>query len=60
VFNDWEMSKSVIIPVLSDADAFDDLDFSVQLSNPQLDPLESTSIQPPRVDPDHSVEDVTL
>lgn len=60
VFNDWEMSKSVIIPVLSDPDAFDDLDFSVQLSNPQLDPLESTTIQPPRVDPDHSVEDVTL
>jgi len=60
VFDDWEMSKSVILPIPNDPLSFDNTDYPVTLSNPQLDPLESTQILPPRIDPDHGVQTVTV
>ena len=59
-FDDWEMSKSFIVPIGWDPDSFDDLDFHVSLSNPQLDPAESPEIAPPRIDPDHADTTVTI
>ncbi|MGH7951654.1 MAG: Calx-beta domain-containing protein, partial [Limisphaerales bacterium] len=54
VFDDFEMSKTVLIPILDDGGASQpNRDFTVVLSNPRLvDPSESSSVSPPRVDAD--------
>ncbi|MGC9943972.1 MAG: Calx-beta domain-containing protein, partial [Verrucomicrobiota bacterium] len=54
VFDDFEMSKTILIPILYDFGTPGDQTnrvFAVQLSNPQLDPAESSSVSQPRVDP---------
>jgi uncharacterized delta-60 repeat protein len=59
VFDDFEMSKTILIPIIDDALlAFPrptgvsrpNRDFTVVLSNPRLDPNESSEVSPPRVD----------
>ena len=60
VFDDWEMSKSVIIPIIWNAACGTNRFFKVNLINPRLDPLESSAVQPPRLDPDHSVSTVLI
>ena len=49
-FDDFEMSKSIVIPVFNSGLAEPNRDFTVQLSNPRLDPNESTEVSQPRVD----------
>jgi len=60
VFDDYEMSKTILVPIASgnpssggggSGDNLYNTDFGVVLSNPQLDPLESGDVSPPRVDP---------
>src|ERR1039458_3982826 len=52
VFNDFEMSKTILIPILDDYGfSQPNRDFTVVLSNPQLDPGEWPDVvSPPRVD----------
>jgi uncharacterized delta-60 repeat protein len=52
VFNDFEMSKTIRIPIIDD-DGIprQNRDFMVVLSNPQRDPSESGDVSAPRVDP---------
>ncbi|HWC59702.1 MAG TPA: hypothetical protein VHC44_08415, partial [Verrucomicrobiae bacterium] len=51
-FNDFEMSKTLVIPVFDDfGRANHNRDFSIVLFNPQLDPSESTAVSQPRLDP---------
>ncbi|MGB8370585.1 MAG: Calx-beta domain-containing protein [Limisphaerales bacterium] len=60
VFDDYEMSKTILIPII-DAGAngsggtTNNTVFGVMLSNPQLDPNESTDVVQPRVDPSFSL-----
>lgn len=49
-FDDHEMSKTIIIPVFNTLPARPNRVFSVVLSNPQIDPAESTGITTPSVD----------
>lgn len=57
-FNDFEMSKTIFIPIYDDG-GFNffgtqgnrNRDFTIVLSEPQLDPGESTVVAPPRLDP---------
>jgi uncharacterized repeat protein (TIGR01451 family)/uncharacterized delta-60 repeat protein len=52
VFDDFEMSKTIVIPITADGGLPDsNRVFSITLSNPQLAPEESTDVSPPRVDP---------
>lgn len=54
VFDDFEMSKTILIPIYYQLRPGDQSNrvFGVTLSNPQLDPLEdSSSVAPPRIDP---------
>ncbi|HEX3857364.1 MAG TPA: Calx-beta domain-containing protein, partial [Verrucomicrobiae bacterium] len=52
VFDDFEMSKTILIPILNGSgDVFSNTVFAVTLTNAQLDPLESGDVAPPRVDP---------
>lgn len=60
VFDDWEMSKSIIIPVYWRSREHTNTTFSVSLSNPRLDPLESPAIQPPVLDLFHRKQTVTI
>jgi uncharacterized repeat protein (TIGR01451 family)/uncharacterized delta-60 repeat protein len=78
VFDDFEMSKTILIPLLgSDRyptdtnnpyaktnNAWDpgyfDKDFAVVLSNPRLDPYETTNVSPPRLDEPFSVARVRI
>lgn len=67
VFDHLEMSKSFTIPIahnptdcifpMSYADL---LSFSVTLSNPVKDPMESAAVSEPRLDPDHSTVSVLM
>lgn len=60
IFDDYEMSKTIVVPIIDDAAGFffgagsgqsqPNRDFSVVLSNPRLDAAESTSVSTPRVD----------
>ena len=60
VFEDNEMTKSILIPILGEnfpqfmgtnsVPWPDNYDFNVVLSNPRLDPAESTLLSPPRLD----------
>ncbi len=59
VFDDWEMSKSVIIPVIF-GPCSTNRSFKVNLINPRLDPAESSSVLPPRLDPGHSLTTVLI
>ena len=54
VFDDFEMSKSILIPIIDDYGIpRPNRDFEVVLSNPRLDPTEdSYDVSPPRVDND--------
>ena len=60
VFDDYEMSKTILVPILnpgirsSGGDLYNPV-FGVVLSNPQLDPGENGDVAPPRVDPSFSV-----
>jgi uncharacterized delta-60 repeat protein/uncharacterized repeat protein (TIGR01451 family) len=60
VFDDWEMSKSVIIPLVWNVNCGTNRFFKVNLINPRLDPLESTAVLAPRLDPDHSASTVLI
>ena len=60
VFDDYEMSKTILIPITDDArnnvngtggQSRPNRDFTVVLSNPRVDPTESGSVSTPRVDP---------
>ena len=51
IFDDYEMSKTIVIPILDDDGlARPNRDFVVALSNPQRDSRESGEVSPPRVD----------
>ena len=65
VFDDFEMSKTIVIPIIGTffygtytndptspfwSPTFYDHDFQIILSNPRLDPLETTDVSPPRLD----------
>jgi uncharacterized delta-60 repeat protein len=51
IFDDYEMSKTIYVPILDDGGASQpNRDFMVLLSNPRRDPAESTNVSPPRVD----------
>lgn len=60
VFDDWEMSKSVIVPIIWNPTCGTNRFFKVNLINPRLDPAESPAILPPRLDPDHSISTVLI
>lgn len=51
VFDDFEMSKTILIPINGSSDNLYNSYFGVVLSNPQPDPYESGDVSPPRVDP---------
>ncbi|MFZ0829365.1 MAG: Calx-beta domain-containing protein [Verrucomicrobiia bacterium] len=52
IFDDFEMSKTILIPIGSDGGvAQPNRDFTLVLTNAQLDPYESSDVSPPRVDP---------
>lgn len=58
IFNDYEMSKTILIPIIDrpprgqlDSGAHLNRDFFVKVFNPRLDPAESTDLSPPQVDP---------
>jgi uncharacterized delta-60 repeat protein len=55
VFDDFEMSKTILIPIIGSSDTSHNSEFGVVLSNPQLDPYESGGVSPPRVDPAFNV-----
>jgi len=58
VFDDFEMSKDIVIPILGESGLQEmaqpmgplGFDFYVYLSNPRLDPAESLEVSPPRLD----------
>jgi uncharacterized delta-60 repeat protein len=60
VFDDYEMSKTILVPILnpgifgSGGDLYNTV-FGMVLSNPQLDPNENGDVAPPRVDPSFNV-----
>ena len=60
VFDDWEMSKSVVIPITPNLNALSNRQFTVNLINPRLDPSESTAVLSPRLDPDHATATVNI
>ena len=60
VFDDWEMSKSVIIPIIPKLVCGTNLFFKANLINPRLAPGESSAVLPPRLDPDHNVSTVLI
>ena len=74
VFDDFEMSKTIVDPTHQPGDTtltndpysnpwpFDwvDKDFNVVLSNPRLDPFESTNVSPPRLDTPFSTARVRI
>ncbi len=63
VFDDFEMSKTILIPINYIPIAGDQTNrvFGVQLSSPALDPLEnSQAVSPPRVDPVFSTAEVRI
>jgi uncharacterized delta-60 repeat protein len=49
-FDDYEMSKTILIEVENSGPPRPNRDFGVVLSNAQLDPSESIAVSPPRVD----------
>ena len=50
-FNDFEMSKTILIPIIDDYGVAEpNRDFTLMLTNAQLDPNESSDVSPPRVD----------
>ena len=52
IFDDFEMSKTIVIPIVDDNFQYQpNRDFMVVLSNPQRDPAESGDVSLPRVDP---------
>ena len=60
VFDDYEMSKTILVPIINNSSFgvsggsggnLYNMDFGVVLSNAQLDPSESSDVSPPRVDP---------
>ena len=54
-FDDFEMSKTLVIPVIDDnGSAQPNRDFAVVLFNPQRDPQESTNVSQPRLEPLYS------
>jgi uncharacterized delta-60 repeat protein len=53
VFDDFEMSKTILIPIINRGRVAGDQAnrvFGIQLSSPTLDPLESADVSQPRVD----------
>jgi uncharacterized delta-60 repeat protein len=52
IFDDFEMSKTILIPITATS-TYNGInsEFGVLLSNPQLDPYESSEVSAPRVDP---------
>ncbi len=63
VFEDFELSKSFIVPVLHNEDEIDDLDFSVELTNVVFHPGDVGAVAttvPPVVNPGGTNASVTL
>jgi uncharacterized delta-60 repeat protein len=63
VFDDYEMSKTILVPIINRGlTAFDQTNrvFGVVVSNPQLDYLESGAVSQPRVDPQFSTAMVKI
>ncbi len=60
VFDDYEMSKTILVPIVNSGANLYNMDFGVVLSNPQLDPSESSDVSPPRVDPSFSTAMVKI
>ena len=65
VFDDYEMSKTILIPIINSAAAgsggtWYNVVFGVQLSSPSLDPLEAGDVSPARVDPTFGVAMVKI
>jgi hypothetical protein len=60
IFDDYEMSKTILIPIIGIGDNYSNSVFGVQLSNPQLDPDESSEVSPPRVDTSFSTAMVKI
>lgn len=51
VFDDFEMSKTILIPIIDDNGlSRPNRDFGVALFNPRVDPTDSAAVSPPRVD----------
>jgi len=51
IFNDFEMSKTIVVPITDDGGVPQpNRDFTVVLSNPRRDPAEATMVSAPRVD----------
>jgi uncharacterized delta-60 repeat protein len=50
IFDDFEMSKTILIPINGSGDILYNSEFGVVLSNPRLDPYESSGVSQPRVD----------
>src|SRR5882724_46331 len=60
VFDDFEMSKTIVVPIVFQISLFQ-RDFSVVLSNPRLDPVESPfDLPPPRIDAPLALADVRI
>jgi len=52
IFDDFEMSKTIYVPIIDDGGTPQpNRDFVVALSNPQVDPQESVNVSAPRLDP---------
>jgi len=50
-FNDFEMSKTILIPIVGSFGPGKNRDFTVVLTNIVIDPGESPAVAPPRLDP---------
>lgn len=69
VFDDFEMSKTILVPIINNASTLglagsggytNNTVFGVVLSNPQPDPYESADVSLPRVDPKFSTVEVKI
>ncbi len=60
VFDDFEMSKTIVIPVQGDGVLSGNKTFSITLGVPVLDPLESLELEEPLISPAAGTADITI
>lgn len=65
VFDDYEMSKTILIPIINagingSGGNTNNTEFGIVLSNPQLDPNETADVSQPRIDPTFSTAVVRI